>query len=303
MNSNELCKMVNNKSISDSLILLANLNPEIPANGLHENNQSMVTDGILCINVISGSAKIRVNGETNIISARDCICILTESDVEFLTHTEGFCYFSFLYKIELIELLYAELKQSYYKASMRHSYVIHHFESADFEYHYQIFKEISKQISLGTTPISKDVVLSYATLLFSNDFDIINHPVTLKEKEAPKDLVSKQKILFQQFIDLLNIHSIQERSVKFYASTLGITPKYLSALSINYSGKNASAWIDEYVISHAKQMLFERKYNIREVSIKLNFPSQSFFGRYFKRVTGISPKAFIEQNINNKFEN
>lgn len=297
-NMEELQKMVSYKYESELISLLANLNPNIEANGLRENNQSLVSNGVICINVLSGTAEMKVNGDLVSLSVGSCICILNDSEIEFRSHSDGFRYFSFLYTSQLVETLYAETQQSYYKASMRHSYVVRQFDATDMEYRFQLFRELGIQMSMRENPVRKEVILSYATILFANDFEMFNHSVKLTEKQEAKELVSKQQVLFQQFIDLLNENSDHERSVKFYASTLGITPKYLSALSINYSGKNASAWIDEYVVSHAKRLLYERKYNIREVSIKLNFPSQSFFGRYFKRVSGLSPKSFIEQNIN-----
>jgi AraC-like DNA-binding protein len=51
------------------------------------------------------------------------------------------------------------------------------------------------------------------------------------------------------------------------------------------------------VIVRAKELLREQRYSVREVSEILNFPSQSFFGRYFKRNMGISPKVFMEQSV------
>ena len=93
--------------------------------------------------------------------------------------------------------------------------------------------------------------------------------------------MSKQVNIYNKFLNLLNEYSATNREVQFYAEKLGITPKYLSAVTIEYSGKNASSWIDEYVITKAKNLLREQSYNIKDVSEHLNFPSQSFFGRYF----------------------
>ena len=113
------------------------------------------------------------------------------------------------------------------------------------------------------------------------------------DSDIKGDAVSRQENLFRQFIDLLNQYASQEREVQFYAEQLGITPKYLSTITNVYSGKNASTWIAESVVTLAKQLMTEKRCKIQEVSTMLNFPSQSFFGRFFKRTTGISPKRYM----------
>ena len=67
---------------------------------------------------------------------------------------------------------------------------------------------------------------------------------------------------------------------------------YLSTVIKNVSGKTAAEWIDDYVILEAKSLLKSTNLTIQQISDGLNFPSQSFFGKYFKRQTGISPKEY-----------
>lgn len=58
------------------------------------------------------------------------------------------------------------------------------------------------------------------------------------------------------------------------------------------SGRHATEWIEEVVISEAKNMLTNTSLTIQEISNELNFCNQSFFGKYFKEHTGQSPKSF-----------
>jgi AraC-like DNA-binding protein len=51
-------------------------------------------------------------------------------------------------------------------------------------------------------------------------------------------------------------------------------------------------WIEEYTILNAKTLLRTTNLTVGQVSDELNFSSQSDFGKYFKRFTGISPKEF-----------
>ena len=58
------------------------------------------------------------------------------------------------------------------------------------------------------------------------------------------------------------------------------------------SGSSALQWIIQNVITEAKYLLDNTDLSIKEIATKLNFPTQSFFGKYFKQYVGISPKEY-----------
>ena len=101
---------------------------------------------------------------------------------------------------------------------------------------------------------------------------------------------------FKTFVTLLSKNFRSERSVGFYASQMHVSPKYLSMLIKKVSGKSASVWIDEFVVQEAKNLLKFSDMNIQEIAYRLNFANQSFFGQYFKKHTGFSPKQYKMQN-------
>ncbi|MCS3310663.1 helix-turn-helix domain-containing protein [Bacteroides sp. BFG-637] len=84
----------------------------------------------------------------------------------------------------------------------------------------------------------------------------------------------------------------KERSISYYADVLCITPKYLSQVIHNISGRFASDWIIDFVILEAKALLKSRKYTVQQVADMLNFANQSFFGKYFKNKVGCSPSEY-----------
>ena len=103
---------------------------------------------------------------------------------------------------------------------------------------------------------------------------------------------SRKEYIFERFYESL-IESYQsERSVKFYADQLCLTPKHLSGVVKEVSGKTVGEWIDELVILEAKALLDSSSMNIQEIADRLNFANQSFFGKYFKHYTGMSPKEY-----------
>lgn len=105
-----------------------------------------------------------------------------------------------------------------------------------------------------------------------------------------KSVVNSRKAYhMKKFIRLLGEHCKYERSVSFYADKLFVTPKHLSSIVKEVSGKSAGEWIDEYVIMEAKTLLKLSETSVQEIAYNLNFPNPSFFGRYFKKHTGVTP--------------
>lgn len=105
-------------------------------------------------------------------------------------------------------------------------------------------------------------------------------------------ILNRSELLFVKFMSLLNAHYKQEREVAYYADKLHITPKYLSAICKEQSGRSASVWINEATVGEIRYLLLHSELTIKEISVVMNFPNISFFGRYVKKNLGHSPQAF-----------
>lgn len=108
----------------------------------------------------------------------------------------------------------------------------------------------------------------------------------------PQTKPSRQKALFDSFLNEIIQHYREERSIAFYADKLYITPKYLSKVIKDISNKQPTDWIKELVILEAKALLRTQRYTVLQISEQLNFTSASFFGRYFKEAVGCSPRKY-----------
>ena len=102
----------------------------------------------------------------------------------------------------------------------------------------------------------------------------------------------RQGEVMMHFLQLLNLHYKEHREVGFYADKMSITAKYMTTLVKKASGKSALEWIEDYVILEAKAQLSSTVNTIQQIAFDLNFPSQSLFGRYFKRAVGMSPSDY-----------
>lgn len=100
--------------------------------------------------------------------------------------------------------------------------------------------------------------------------------------------------LFQRFLDLLSSGEIKRRPIAYYADRLCVTPKYLSAVCRQTSGKTAGEWIKEYTLEDIRHYLRSTDLSLKQVCDRLGFPNPSFFGRYVRQHFGMSPGAFRE---------
>lgn len=108
---------------------------------------------------------------------------------------------------------------------------------------------------------------------------------------------SSYERLFKEFLELLTSSYPKERMVAAYAEKLCVTPKYLSAVCKEISGNTASGIINKYVIKDVLYLLKKSDKSIKEIANELDFPNLSFFGKYVKRYTGLSPKQYREHLI------
>lgn len=98
--------------------------------------------------------------------------------------------------------------------------------------------------------------------------------------------------LTEKFLSLVQQNFKKERFLDFYAPKLEVSAKHLSRTVKDLTGFTAVEWIDRFVILEAKVLLKSTTMSIQQISDELNFPSQSFFGKYFKKHVGKSPKDF-----------
>ena len=148
--------------------------------------------------------------------------------------------------------------------------------------YYGMFHKI---VSQKDNPHRLDIVKHLTLAFFYHTGSQMHHFPKAENK-------SRQELLAERFLDFVQKHYKEERSVGFYADKLCLTPKYLSTVIQQTSGKTAAEWIDQHIALEAKALLKSTNMTVQQISDQLNFPSQSFFGKYFKRLVGVSPKEY-----------
>lgn len=94
------------------------------------------------------------------------------------------------------------------------------------------------------------------------------------------------------FKKMVSKNFLTQRSTVYYAHKLGISDAYLHELTKENTGMTPGQIIRKEIAMEAKRMLAHTTDNISEIGYKLGFDDPSYFGRFFKRETGFSPKSF-----------
>lgn len=156
----------------------------------------------------------------------------------------------------------------------------------------QVSTMVDRLTKFSTHPFGKEILI-HAFYIFLFEIGALGQ----KYSEMTRMNFSRQESLVIRFSNLARKHFREQRTVKVYADQLNVSAKYLTEVVKEYSGKNASEIINDLVILEAKFLLSRTQLSIGEIAGKLNFSDQSFFGKYFKRQTGVSPKSFRESAL------
>lgn len=125
-------------------------------------------------------------------------------------------------------------------------------------------------------------------IFFLDTYDKVQRFFTPEQIEGS----NRKDELFKKFINLVHTYCITQRDVTFYAERLCISTRYLSAITKQMGKDSAKEIIDEFLILELKVALQSTGLSLKEIAEKYRFPDQSFFGRYFKKHTGMSPKEY-----------
>ena len=109
---------------------------------------------------------------------------------------------------------------------------------------------------------------------------------------------NKGKIMVKRFKQLIEEKCKENLSVKDYANLLAISPNYLSETVKSVTGRTSTDLINDRMILEIKRLLKHTDMGISEIAYSLNFADQSYFSKYFKKLTGLSPLEFRNEGAN-----
>lgn len=111
-------------------------------------------------------------------------------------------------------------------------------------------------------------------------------------QNRPDDEVKSYRVreLFNRFMMLMERDYKLSRDVNYYADLMHVTSKYLTNIVRQVAGHTPKTIIDQYVILQLKMQLQRSSQSIKEIAWEYHFTDVSFFCRYFKKHTGLTPQ-------------
>lgn len=148
------------------------------------------------------------------------------------------------------------------------------------------------------SPFSQEIVGGITRCLFL----IYGEDVVATDKAEQKMVYTMGDNYFRRFVELLQTHVKHEHEVSFYAEQLHITPKYLGEVCKHKSGHKAKDIISFMLLTNIKRDVILSGKSIKNIAYEYNFADQSSFGKFFKKMTGISPLVFKKGSHSDFYE-
>jgi AraC family transcriptional regulator, transcriptional activator of pobA len=128
-----------------------------------------------------------------------------------------------------------------------------------------------------------DLILTSCSTLYKTDEKIVNK--------------GKGHILVKMFFQLIEENYHKNLTITEYADKLAITPNHLTQTVSQLTGKTSSQIIKGKQVLEIMRLLVHTNLSVTEISSLLNFADQSYFAKFFKRETGISPKQYRAKSL------
>lgn len=129
-----------------------------------------------------------------------------------------------------------------------------------------------------------DLILMFCSVLYPVEYDF--------------KTTGKGALLVKRFYRLVEENILKNLLVNQYAEMLAVTPNHLTQTLKFLTGKTSNDIIKEKQVLEIKRLLVHTNLNVTEIADQLNFTDQSYFSKFFKRETGLSPIAYRIENQN-----
>jgi AraC family transcriptional activator of pobA len=126
---------------------------------------------------------------------------------------------------------------------------------------------------------------------------ILTSSSTLYKPDDKKVSKGKGHILVKRFFQFVEENYQLNLTVAEYADKMALTPNHLTQTVSQLTGKTSSQIIKSKQILEIKRLLVHTNLSVTEIANALNFPDQSYFAKFFKRESGVSPLKYRTMSL------
>ena len=123
---------------------------------------------------------------------------------------------------------------------------------------------------------------------------LMQHYNKLYHQQADQLLAtrSREQTIFDRFLQLVNQHCNEHHQLAYYADRMCLTQRYLGTIVRQTSGTTAKDWIDRALVTRIKIELRHTDKSAAQIAYDFHFANPAFFAKYFRRLTGMTPKEY-----------
>ncbi|SFG04430.1 helix-turn-helix domain-containing protein [Prevotella sp. KH2C16] len=249
--------------------------------------ESRILDCILVGLCLQGNARYTVDTEIHEVSAGDVLIISHGQVTGNFQRSHDFNGIGLMISFNFFSEMVKDIHEISSVFLFSRSHPVFRLLSDEEEVFKEYYNLIRRKMRDNSHHFRKDVVCSLLTTML---YDIGNSIYRIQQLGDRKQ--TRSETIFIQFMHLLEENFRHERRVSWYGQQLCITSKYLSESVKQISKRTPNDWIDSYVVREIRVQLKSSTKSIKEISQEMNFPNQSFFGKYFREHTGLSPSEY-----------
>lgn len=238
---------------------------------------------MLCEN---GNATLSIDTEPYEISPNTQITLIPDSVMKIDRTSADFTIRLFYYTRQFFEEAHRQIDPSF--CHHLKDFPVYCHKPASAERIQQVFSLITVTYYDRANRFRTTIVANHLRNILLDSYDKIQRNVTGVMTEGYK----RKEELYHRFKDLILEHCTRHRNVEFYADKLCISKRYLAAITQNAVRETPKLTIDKHVVQEIKTALTFSDKSLEQIAEDLNFPDQSYMGRYFKRHTGQSPLKY-----------
>lgn len=278
----------NFETIDDSNVFYANyLNPHVKTH--HFTEYPHKHDFYLTILITQGSGKHEVDFEKYEVEP-GTLFMLKPGQMHYWKFSDDIDGYVFFHSSNFFDegYLTASIKDFEFFSSLQNPPVVH----------------LNKQVLEVIGPSMKELIEEYSherSYKWAKIRSLINLIyIETARNYAPIYQIDSKPYLkkLRQFEELIELNFKSMKFPKDYAFLLNVSEKHLNRIVKTCLNKTSNALIQDRVLLEAKRMLMHSKLNVSEISSELNFSESSYFIRFFKQKTGMTPRGFVQQYTN-----
>lgn len=271
--------------MDDNIAIVDNLTEMIPT-----NEEVIKLDCFMIILCQEGSLALSINGQQLVLEKDYCALLPPRSILRKINIEQSYQIKIAVASHEFLREFLAMTKETWHIAHYLFNNPIHPVKPTN-SYKMYLYKELLLTLFQEEPNVySKQTRRFHFAGMFCEMMSVLNKAIP--DHDRLEINRSRSSFIVRDFLELINADDGSHRSVAYYADRLCYSPKYLSSTIKQMTGKSPLQIINEHAIKQIKFKLKHSNMSMKELADEFDFKNPSFFGKFVKAHTGMSPLQY-----------